>query len=1510
MFKRLVSCLLSLSIVFTTNQISYAMPDDADFLIENAIEEEEASEAAAVEGDYENDNLKGIRSIDEAGSKEDEEASEELKEVPGEENDEAPEVYASETASVSADEISGDEDSTYGYHYMPEDDVVQSIQLKPSEYERDKAALPASYIPDVDDLPKQRNQNPYGTCWAHAAMATAELSMLKQGYIADPLQADYSELALAYFGYNKVVDPLGGTKGDTIVGIPAEGETIFDIGGNRSLTPHMLAGWIGATDEAKVPYSSASDALSNGIDAKYAYDDAAHVKNALEYNIRENPELVKAAIIKNGAIDVSYYENSKYYNAANNCYYNNVNTTTNHAVTIVGYDDTFSKTNFTEQPEHDGAWLIRNSWTTLETYKWSRYSYFWISYDDTSISSKVISYEYEPADKYDNNYQYDSCAGTGTLYLGETFYSANVFKAHASSAESLKAIMFYTAYAQVDYTVDIYKLDDDYTSPIDGEKVTSASTTGSTTAPGYYTVTLADDVFLWEDDIFSVVISLHKDGDTPGVAYETDITWSWVNASVAAEEGESFYSTNGTSWRDIKTFKSSSHNIGNYRIKALTKNIAPPSVPVEDIEIEGALDEAIGIGEKLTLSANVLPKKASNKEVQWSSDSAAAVVDENGVVTGAVPGTAHITATSKADPSIKASVTVLVDNVVTSITIEGSDEYEKEDSEILSFSVYPSDAKELTKTPVWTSDDESVAVIDSDGRLTAVGSGYTDITLTIGRLKDVMTVYVYPKPVPFTISMNKSGVVDIEWDGAKDAYDYTITRTIVQKRDNSAWVNYETDPTVLDMIVADSREAYSYTDNSPELLALDDTNYHVAYSLVVSEVYESHLMESASIEYIYAGPLHSITYALPDTVISNENNQDYYRFGNTVEFNDPVVDKYCTFGGWKVYSADKSVNYGVKASTSGFDTDLVLEPVIVGNPYYIKYDGNGSTEGSMGLQLFVYGSDEVLNENAFKREGYEFIGWNTVKSGSGTEIANGAKPSSLYKGSDAPITLYAQWTPCTYSVSVNKKAGFGAAGAKKYTCDIGKHSYTETIYQLSDVKTSKSSYIYTGDEIVPEIAVKDSNGAVISEDLYTVSKIAGQEYIKPSDSKVLVTLRDNELYEGSIEVSFTIAKAVSPKEVPNNMQVEAGYKKTVSMLSLIKDWEWDEKDAQKLLPSAIGDTLTVSAEYKGADADCYVNTRITIVLTVDSCKHMPLAPVSANYVEPKCESKGSYDMVIYCNLCGSLIESKPYEIQPLGHDIVIDKAVSANCTADGKTKGSHCARCNKEIEKSQKIPALGHDYDDGEILEEAAYGNAGRIKYVCKRCSHERIDEIPALEFYSKTVTLYDKKRGDVTANITIKTADEKGNILDAVDMSNAMNNNSKKIVFAKAAAMPIVTGYTFKGFYNGEKKVSSIAPAKLCDVTLTARYCENTYNVKYTMTVPEKGLKVTRKAVNLKKVPYTKEISIDAGDITLSGYRLIGYTKVKGGSEVQYLPGQKVSGLSPAKNGKVVLYPVWEKQQ
>ena len=135
--------------------------------------------------------------------------------------------------------------------------------------------------------------------------------------------------------------------------------------------------------------------------------------------------------------------------------------------------------------------------------------------------------------------------------------------------------------------------------------------------------------------------------------------------------------------------------------------------------------------ETLTLVVTVLPENATDKSVTWkSSNEAVATVDANGLVTAVAVGETTITATTTDGSNLSASCKVtVVPTLATSITLDKTEiSLEATETATLVATVLP----ELTtdKSVEWSSSDESVAVVDENGVVTAIAVGEATITAT------------------------------------------------------------------------------------------------------------------------------------------------------------------------------------------------------------------------------------------------------------------------------------------------------------------------------------------------------------------------------------------------------------------------------------------------------------------------------------------------------------------------------------------------------------------------------------------------------------------------------------------------------------------------------------------------------------------------------------------------------------------------------------------------------------
>lgn len=241
-----------------------------------------------------------------------------------------------------------------GYIHPPYKVKHQKVTTKSS------TALPEVYdlrnINGETALPAIRNQNPYGTCWAFAVVASIE-SCWYNNYNTGFIALSEGNMAKTH-GYD------------------------FDIddGGNEYVATAYLSRLDGPVLESVDPYSEVNNSAPVAINK--TTDIPAYVDQAIW--LGDNHDVTKTMIMKYGAAATSMTTSylSSYYNNADDTYFYNGTSAVNHGVTIVGWNDTITVTGGSAgAPSAPGAWIIRNSWGTSTNDN----GYFYASYEDKYI---------------------------------------------------------------------------------------------------------------------------------------------------------------------------------------------------------------------------------------------------------------------------------------------------------------------------------------------------------------------------------------------------------------------------------------------------------------------------------------------------------------------------------------------------------------------------------------------------------------------------------------------------------------------------------------------------------------------------------------------------------------------------------------------------------------------------------------------------------------------------------------------------------------------------------------------------------------------------------------------------------------------------------------------------------------------------------------------------------------------------------------------------------------------
>ena len=545
---------------------------------------------------------------------------------------------------------------------------------------------------NVNIVPPVRNQNPYGTCWAHGTVGAIETSLRSKNLITSESDegADLSEAAVALFTIeglegvtdnNKFIDYPGVENADFNClnydyywrerGIRRASMSFADSGGNEVSAFLMATTYMGLIPEKDCPHTvenikAINEVLINqGVldDSRkpYAFNSNIYEVINVDFLSKKDRDSVKEAIMKQGSVAIGYYEfrdNCNCHEDNGEWYYlcperackieddgscgNESELGENHAVMIVGWDDTIPRDKFyfdgeiyenrdgydiasysviedstgkyyptyenasSIQQHSDGGWLIRNSWGNDNNL--AKGGYFWLPYDTLNLDDIICAVDAAEANTYLYNYHYDTSANDSYYDYVKTGYLANIFQVSSDIDQSLDAVNIGWKSANFDYNIFIYTNKNPMRDPEDGTLMLSQTVHNG--PAGIKTVKLDKSIVLLKDTYFSIIVQPKQEHIQIFCDYTEADTNNDRYYYNEIHYGESWENDNGT-WQDLNSENTIEFNDKIYgaspRIRALTNEWKPTPTPTPTptpSDDSGSDSSSSGSGSGGPISAN------------------------------------------------------------------------------------------------------------------------------------------------------------------------------------------------------------------------------------------------------------------------------------------------------------------------------------------------------------------------------------------------------------------------------------------------------------------------------------------------------------------------------------------------------------------------------------------------------------------------------------------------------------------------------------------------------------------------------------------------------------------------------------------------------------------------------------------------------------------------------------------------------------------------------------------
>ena len=251
---------------------------------------------------------------------------------------------------------------------------------------------------------------------------------------------------------------------------------------------------------------------------------------------------------------------------------------------------------------------------------------------------------------------------------------------------------------------------------------------------------------------------------------------------------------------------------------------------------------------------------------------------------------------------------------------------------------------------------------------------------------------------------------------------------------------------------------------------------------------------------------------------------------------------------------------------------------------------------------------------------------------------------------------------------------------------------------------------------------------------------------------VTFTPSDTDNYNAvDMKIILMVNKAAKAPNMPEAAMAPAHSTQKIGDIILPEGWSWQEADKDTAL--ADGVAVTANAFYTGTDKGNYETESVSITITRSECEHKNTEII--NKKDATCSVEG-YTGDTYCKDCGeklaagTTIEKKPHtvgtpatcvskavcsvcgetfgEVDATNHvHTTVKNRKEATCTQTGYTGDTYCTDCNKLLETSKELAALGHDYK-ATVTKQPTATEEGIMTYTCSKCGHSYTQTIAKIK--------------------------------------------------------------------------------------------------------------------------------------------------------------------------------------